>query len=397
MQTHRLLLAAAVVLFVLRSLAVAADGQQEMGRMLPEVSLVAESNPSPVLADFGPKTSCGEAGEGDKGCAAAIPSLTPRRKGLAAKTDKSQSSDGAPLSLGIGDKELQNHSPKLEPGTVLNAPVVLLPETTTTVKLSASDLNRIICPSDIKEALTSDEKGLMIKITGKDAFVKYKVSKRSDGKISYSSTPTEIFVVCGGSTYSMIAYPGRVPSQTIRLSSGTENKIKDNQALYAGIPFEKRLMRAIKEVYTDNIPESYSVVNQHEVDNSWRSLIVTSRRKVDVEGEGIQVKEFHITLKPGYTNAFKLSEKMFIRKEFALNPVAVAIDKHVLRPGDVSRLFIVEQRADKPLGGNSFILPTLDGGTSIAPQQETPKTSASFSPSGSDRKSSSKPITLRNN
>ena len=61
---------------------------------------------------------------------------------------------------------------KLQPGEVMAAPMVILPETTTTIKLSASDLNRIICPSEVKEALTSDEKGLMIKISGKDVFLK---------------------------------------------------------------------------------------------------------------------------------------------------------------------------------------------------------------------------------
>jgi len=35
-------------------------------------------------------------------------------------------------------------------------------------------LNRISCSSEIKDALTSTEKGVVIKITGKDAFVKFK-------------------------------------------------------------------------------------------------------------------------------------------------------------------------------------------------------------------------------
>ena len=39
-------------------------------------------------------------------------------------------------------------------------PSVVLPETTTRVRLSSSDLNRISCQSDIREVLTSSEKGL---------------------------------------------------------------------------------------------------------------------------------------------------------------------------------------------------------------------------------------------
>jgi len=288
------------------------------------------------------------------------------------KQQARKSANGSVAVMGdVADAKEGGDSAKLAPGMIMDAPVVVMPEVTTTVHLSSSDLNRIICPDgEIKEALTSDEKGLMIKITGKDAFVKFKVGKRSDGKLSYSTTPTEIYMVCSGSTYSMIAFPSRRPSQTIKLSSGTENRIKENQALYAGLPFEKRVMRAIKEVYTDNIPESYTVHRMNQVDQAWKGLVIALRRSVDIEGEGMLVKEYHITLKDGRQEPFKLSEKMFLRKEFALNPVAVSIDKHVLRPGETSRLFVVEQRADKSLDVTGLALPQIEGGLAVAPQQE---------------------------
>jgi len=38
-------------------------------------------------------------------------------------------------------------------------PTVVLPEATTTIRLSSSDMNRISCPAEIREALTSTEKG----------------------------------------------------------------------------------------------------------------------------------------------------------------------------------------------------------------------------------------------
>lgn len=264
-------------------------------------------------------------------------------------------------------------SKKLAAGMVMGPPQTILPEVTTTIQLSSSDLNRIICSDgDFKEALTSDEKGLMIKITGKDAFLKFKVAKRNDGKLSYSTTPTEIYMVCGNSTYSMVAFPSRMPSQTIKLASGVENKMKENQALYAGLPFEKRIIRAIKEIYTDTIPESYTVVRYNKADLSWKGLVVVLKREVSIEGEGMRVKEYHVSLKAGQ-EPFKLSEKMFLRKDFAHNPIGISIDKHVLRPGNASRLFIVEQRPDKPLGGNGFQqLPMLDGGVaSIAPETQS--------------------------
>lgn len=349
-------------------------GAQELqsgARKLPEVSLAVPQAPTPL-----PKLPNEEVGATPLGNFPAAPPL-PGVSSIQRSSIKQQNSkQGAVATMSIAKREVADDkdedSSKTTPGMVMEAPIVVMPEATTTVHLSSSDLNRVICSDgEIKEALTSDEKGLMIKITGKDAFVKFKVGKRSDGKLSYSTTPTEIYMVCGGSTYSMIAFPSRRPSQTIKLSSGIENRMKENQALYAGLPFEKRVIRAIKEVYTDNIPESYSVHRMNQVDQSWKGLVIALRRSVDVEGEGMLVKEYHITLKDGRVEPFKLSEKMFLRKEFALNPVAISIDKHVLRPGDTSRLFVVEQRADKPLDVSGLALPQLEGGlTSIAPQQE---------------------------
>ena len=49
-------------------------------------------------------------------------------------------------------------------------PAVIPPEVATKIRLSSSDLNRISCSSEIKDALTSTEKGVVIKITGKDAW-----------------------------------------------------------------------------------------------------------------------------------------------------------------------------------------------------------------------------------
>jgi len=250
-------------------------------------------------------------------------------------------------------------------------PTVVLPEATTTIRLSSSDLNRISCPAEIREALTSTEKGVTIKITGKDAFVKFKVTKKGD-KISYASTPTELYVVCGEETFSMIAFPQRIPSQTIRLSSGRERKIKDNLSLYAGLPFEKKLLRAIRDVYTENIPDSYSVARKDKRFLMFREIALTLKRIVDIEGEGLRIKEYEANLR-GETAEFRMNEKMFLRTELVENPVAVSLERHILRQGDTSRVFVVEQRAEKQesrkLAGE---LPVMDrSGSSQKAKQDT--------------------------
>ena len=224
-------------------------------------------------------------------------------------------------------------------------PTVIPPEVATKIRLSSSDLNRISCSSEIKDALTSTEKGVVIKITGKDAFIKFKVTKRGD-KLVYSTTPTELYVVCGDETYSMVAVPQRIPSQTIRLSSGKERKIKDNVALYSGLPFEKMMLKAIQDVYTEQIPDSYTVTKMEKRFDSYREIRLVLKRVVDVEGEGLRIKEYLVSPKDGIKE-FRMNEKMFIRTELAENPVAVSIERHVLRPGDTTRAFVVEQRGER--------------------------------------------------
>lgn len=258
----------------------------------------------------------------------------------------------AVVTFASGEKK---HQPSPEPveseeyttdAAALNAemPTTVLPEVTTRIRLSSSDMNRISCQSDIKEALTSSEKGATIKITGKDAFVKFKVIKKPDGKMVYSNTPTEFYFVCGDATYTMIAYPKRIQSQTIRLTTGKEKKIKENISLYSGLPFEKKVLKAIKDVFTENIPESYSVTKPEKKISNYKELNLRLKRLVDIEGEGILVKEYEVSLKG--SEPFKMSEKMFLKMGVADNPIAISLEHHVLRPSQTARVFIVEQRSD---------------------------------------------------
>lgn len=250
-----------------------------------------------------------------------------------------------PVSSGATDRKAALDVKSDETRTEGEWPMVVSPEVTTKIRLSSSDVNRISCSTEIRDALTSTEKGVVIKITGKDAFVKFKVTKRPD-KMVYSTTPTELYVVCGDETYSMVAVPQRIPSQTIRLSSGKIRKMKDNAALYAGLPFEKMMLKAIQDVYTEQIPDSYTVTGKDQRFDSYRELRLVLKRVVDVEGEGLRIKEYLVSLKDG-TKEFRMNEKMFIRTELVENPVAISIERHVLRQGDTTRAFVVEQRGER--------------------------------------------------
>ena len=221
---------------------------------------------------------------------------------------------------------------------------VVPPEIATPVYLSSSDINRIVCPTYIKDVIYSKEKGLTVKIEGRNAFVKFLVTKEGD-KDEYSTTPTELYVLCGKETYNLIALPKRIPSRTVTLSGG-DRKANKNASLFDGMSFEKKILSIIKSVYTENIPDSFTVRDTDRPINLYKGLKLTLIKTVRVEGEGLRVKEFTAQA----AENMELSEKDFLKTEIISSPVAIAIDKLRLTPGETARVLIVERAADE--GGN---------------------------------------------
>ena len=53
--------------------------------------------------------------------------------------------------------------------------VTVLPEISQTVELSNTDVNRFICTDNIQDVVYSKEKGVVVKYSGKNAFVKFQI------------------------------------------------------------------------------------------------------------------------------------------------------------------------------------------------------------------------------
>lgn len=230
-------------------------------------------------------------------------------------------------------------------------PVIVLPEIPTAVRLSASDVNRITCPAgDIREVVFSQEKPMTISYSGRDAFLKYKHQKRSGGSPGYPTQPTEVFVRCAEATYNIIAVPEQIPSQTLRLSSGTLDKIRKNQAFFQGMPFEKKILTLVRAAYTDDIPDSFTIVPASRVLNIFRDVRVSLIRIIAAEGEGLRVVEYVLSPRKGVKNGrIELDERDFLKAEMTKNPLAIALDKTILREGDTARLIICELNREEGL------------------------------------------------
>jgi conjugal transfer pilus assembly protein TraK len=223
--------------------------------------------------------------------------------------------------------------------------VVVHPETPTVVEMSSTDVNRVTCAEPIQDVVYSAEKGVSVRFLDREAFVKFLVRKKGTETI-HATDPTELYVVCGGAVYTLIAQPRRIPPPPIRLAAPKGDAVRENREHLAGLPRELKLVTLIREAYTGELPESYLVRALNRPVALSPDLTVVVRRLVVVEGEGLQVKELHVTAKPepkpdGVER--RLAEPLFA--DPALGPerkAAVAIEKTNLQPGETTRVFVVE-------------------------------------------------------
>lgn len=218
---------------------------------------------------------------------------------------------------------------------------VAMPEITQRAVLSRSDVNRVVCRSPIRDVNYSDEKGVLVKLSGNNAFVKFQAEK-IDGKIHYTKMPVELFISCGDAVYNLVAVPKAVPSQTIRLENGRAAKAKKNIALFKEQTIKKKVVSLIKRAYMDDLPESFTVSIENRPLRIFRDVGVVLKRIVTVDGEGLILKEYQVA---PVIDGMELEERSFIRKEVSTNPIAVAFDRLKVARGEKARLFVVETRA----------------------------------------------------
>lgn len=227
------------------------------------------------------------------------------------------------------------------PAAYASSPV--LPETTTAVELSSSDINRITCPGTINDLIFSKEKGLEGHFAGNNAFVKFTVAAQGDER-KYATTPTELFISCNDTIYSLIVTPKRIPSVTLRLSPPTSGDIKRNVSRYQALPLEKKILQLIREAWLAEYPDSYRITRADTLVNLSADLSVRLIGIVDVEGAGLRLKEYRV--KATADEAVRVSEKDFLRAEMGERIVAVVVENQDLAKGGSSRVFIVEQRGE---------------------------------------------------
>ena len=228
--------------------------------------------------------------------------------------------------------------------------MAVLPEVTTKVLLSNRDVNRVTCMNGpIKDIIYSKEKGITVKADWNNAFVKFLISRDpATGDMIYTKIPSEFYVVCGkeGTVYTLIAVPRDIPAQAVQLFSH-KKEIKKNLSMFEGIPFERKVLLLVKDTYRDQIPDSFTVKLLNRPLNIFRDISISLKRQINADGEGLDVKEYVLSLKPQSTKEnMRLKEKFFLLPELAQNPVGIALEHMTLKKGRPARLFIVEHHPD---------------------------------------------------
>ena len=221
---------------------------------------------------------------------------------------------------------------------------LILPEVTTAVDLSSSDVNRINCPGTINDLIFSKEKGIEGHFVGSNAFVKFAITVQDDEK-HYSNTPSELFVSCNNTIYTLIATPKRIPSVTLRLAPSPSQDLKQNIAHYQALPFEKKVLQLLREAYLQEYQESYRITAADGEVNISVELSVRLKKIVDVEGVGLRLKEYLV--RPAAGDSVHVTEKDFLKSRLGERIIAVAVEDHTIAPGKSSRVFIVEQRGEE--------------------------------------------------
>ncbi len=211
----------------------------------------------------------------------------------------------------------------------------------TIVQLSNRDINRIVCSGPMSDLIFSEEKGVTGHFSGNSAFIKFK-AEEFNGLLTYAETPSELFVVCNGAVYTLIAEPHEIASVTLHLAAPAKDVFKKNIDHYKNMPLEKQVLQIIKEGYEGGYPSSYKVSNADTLTPLCGDLSVNLMQTVDVEGVGLRLKQFKVA--PTKGEPMELQEKTFLSLGISESILAVAIEDHVLNTGEATRVFVVEKR-----------------------------------------------------
>ncbi|MFH0778958.1 MAG: type-F conjugative transfer system secretin TraK [Candidatus Eisenbacteria bacterium] len=222
--------------------------------------------------------------------------------------------------------------------------VVVQPGRTTAVELSATDVNRIICPDVVTDYVFSQEKGMTVTAKGESLFVKYLATVQPTGEREFNRTPNELFITSAGEVYSLITHPRQIPSQTVWLAEPRQVNVKEALERYAGLPEELVVVDLVRMAFRGEADDTTVVERHEERTGVVTGLTVWLNEERRVEGLGLTVKVFTIRNTSGAPT--QLTERLFLTSGISARPLAIALEKVFLKADESGRLFVIERTHD---------------------------------------------------
>ena len=222
-------------------------------------------------------------------------------------------------------------------------------EIPTMVKVSQDAINRIVCNGQFKDLIYPEDRGIMGRFSGNSAYVSF--MHDGENQVVDPSEPVEIYAVCNGATYTIIAAPTKkINAVTIRLSDPKSKSVDENISRFQDMPLEKQVLDIIREAYNGVYPSSYKVTDNNKTINICKDLTLSLIRTVDVDGVGLRLKEFTINA----NSSVDIDEKVFMNSRVSNSLLALAIEKHQLSKGDQTRLFVIEKKGGVDVDHSDF-------------------------------------------
>ncbi len=210
------------------------------------------------------------------------------------------------------------------------------PEKVAYVPLSNTDVNRIVCPYPINDVVYSQEKGVTVKVTDSNLFVKFPVTVvekegKEVGKTFYIGN-TELFLVCGEKVYTLVMQPKKMPAQTIYLSD-TAGRIKKSHEYVSQNDYESLMLDLIQAMIDVRTPPGF-VMNDVNLSENYRNIRFNTVKTLT--GGGYVVKE--VILRSDRMVSIADTEFMVVRGFKNVKAVAIMDSSFV----GVTKAYVIE-------------------------------------------------------
>ena len=217
------------------------------------------------------------------------------------------------------------------------------PETSTPIKVSNRDVNRIHCPGPIEDVVWSNEKPMSVSpAKNGNVFVKFLVRRQGEREVA-TTMPADLHVVCNGQVYTMILYPKPSDSVTIHLGRGRADALQSVTEEWGALPLEERVKRITLAMFREETPSGFSRSPTRGTRRDvqlYQGISVQGVYEMRAPGLGLSATEYRVVV----AQATTLDERDFLLPQFG-NVVGITLDPLVLTPDSRAARLIVVERA----------------------------------------------------